>query len=114
MNDQLHCGHICAAAFLTFSGQLRTTSAEDFHKREREGGGGEREREGRERERERERGRERGGTGGQGGKKRERERERGGGGETIMSAEDNALNTTFRDLGLSKQRRKTENIEISM
>ena len=31
-----------------------------------------------------------------------------------MSAEDNALNTTFRDLGLSKQRRKTENIEISM
>ena len=59
MNDQLHCGHICAAAFLTFSGQLRTTSAEDFHKRERE------------------RERERGGTGGQGGKKRERE----GGGE---------------------------------
>ena len=100
MNDQLHCGHICAAAFLTFSGQLRTTSAEDFHKRERE----------------RERERERGGTGGQGGKKRERERERerGGGRETIMSAEDNALNTTFRDLGLSKQRRKTENIEISM
>ena len=97
MNDQLHCGHICAAAFLTFSGQLRTTSAEDFHKRERE--------------------REREGTGGQGGKKRERERERergGGGRETIMSAEDNALNTTFRDLGLSKQRRKTENIEISM
>ena len=66
MNDQLHCGHICAAAFLTFSGQLRTTSAEDFHKRERE----------------RERERERGGTGGQGGKKRERERERErGGGE---------------------------------
>ena len=51
------------AAFLAFGGQLRTTSAEDFHKRER--GGGEREREGRERERER--GRERG----------ERERERG-------------------------------------
>ena len=52
MNDQLHCGHICAAAFLAFSGQLRTTSAEDFHKRgggvgregER-GTGGERERE---------------------------------------------------------------------
>ena len=49
------------AAFLAFGGQLRTTSAEDFHKRER--GGGERgrergEREG-ERERERERGRER-------------------------------------------------------
>ena len=67
-------------------------------------------------EREGERERERGGTGGQGGKKRERERERerGGGRETIMSAEDNALNTTFRDLGLSKQRRKTENIEISM
>ena len=62
MNDQLHCGHICAAAFLTFSGQLRTTSAEDFHKRERE--------------------REREGTGGLGGKKRERERERErGGGE---------------------------------
>ena len=31
-----------------------------------------------------------------------------------MSAEDNALNTTFRELGLSKQRRKTEKIEISM
>ena len=45
------------------------------------------------------------GTGG-----RERERER----ESIMSAEDNALNTTFRELGLSKQRRKTEKIEISM
>ena len=44
------------------------------------------------------------GTGG------ERERER----ESIMSAEDNALNTTFRELGLSKQRRKTEKIEISM
>ena len=63
MNDQLHCGHICTAAFLVFSGQLRTTSGEDFHKR---GGGGGREREGgtgggRERE---------GGTGG------ERERER--------------------------------------
>ena len=39
MNDQLHCGHICAAAFLAFSGQLRTTSAEDFHKRGGEGGG---------------------------------------------------------------------------
>ena len=54
MNDQLHCGHICAAAFLAFSGQLRTTSAEDFHKR---GGGGvgrdgERGTGGRERERE--------------------------------------------------------------
>ena len=36
MNDQLPCGHICAAAFLAFSGQQRTTSAEDFHK----GGGG--------------------------------------------------------------------------
>ena len=61
MNDQLHCGHICAAAFLAFGGQLRTTSAEDFHKRERGGERGERERErGRERgERERERGRER-------------------------------------------------------
>ena len=62
MNDQLHCGHICTAAFLTFSGQLRTTSAEDFHKRERE------------RERER----------GDRGAKREREKERereGGGGE---------------------------------
>ena len=86
MNDQLHCGHICAAAFLAFSGQLRTTSAEDFHKRG--GGGGKRGREGN-----------RGG-----------ERER----ESIMSAEDNALNTTFRELGLSKQRRKTEKIEISM
>ena len=37
MNDQLHCGHICAAVFLVFSGQLRTTSAEDFHKRRGEG-----------------------------------------------------------------------------
>ena len=46
------------AAFLAFGGQLRTTSAEDFHKRER-GGGGERGRERGERERERERGRER-------------------------------------------------------
>ena len=54
-----------------------------------------------ERERERERESERGG---------EREGERG----TIMSAEDNALNTTFRELGLSKQRRKTEKIKISM
>ena len=76
MNDQLHCGHICAAAFLTFSGQLRTTSAEDFHKRERggeRGTGVERGRDtgiGGEREGERERG----GTGGQGGKKREREK----------------------------------------
>ena len=53
MNDQLHCGHICAAAFLAFSGQLRTTSAEDFHKG---GGGGKRRREGnRGREREKER-----------------------------------------------------------
>ena len=47
-----------------------------------------------------------------------REGERGTGGERererIMSAEDNALNTTFRELGLSKQRRKTEKIEISM
>ena len=83
MNDQLHCGHICAAVFLVFSGQLRTTSAEDFHKR----------RGGREGER---------GTGG--------ERER----ESTMSAEDNALNKTFRELGLSKQRGKTEKIEISM
>ena len=38
------------------------------------------------------------------------ERER----ETITSAEDDALNTTFRELGLSKQRLKTEKIEISM
>ena len=50
MNKQLRCEHICAAAFLAFSGQLRTTGAEDFHKRERggergTGGGGERERE---------------------------------------------------------------------
>ena len=45
MNKQLRCEHICAAAFLAFSGQLRTTGAEDFHKRER-GGGGERGREG--------------------------------------------------------------------
>ena len=67
MNKQLRCEHICAAAFLAFSGQLRTTGAEDFHKRER---GGER---GRGREREGERG-ERGG----------RERET----ETIMSAEE--------------------------
>ena len=85
MNDQLHCGHICAAAFLAFSGQLRTTSAEDFHMRGGVGREGER------------------GTGG---------RERGR--ESRMSAEDNALNTTFRELGLSKQRRKTEKIEISM
>ena len=42
MNEQLRCEHICAAAFLAFSGQLRTTGAEDFHKRER-GGEGERE-----------------------------------------------------------------------
>ena len=84
MNDQLHCGHICAAAFLVFSGQLRTTSAEDFHKR----------RGGRERKR-----------GTRGG-----ERKR----ESTMSAEDNALNKTFRELGLSKQRGKTEKIEISM
>ena len=46
MNKQLRCEHICAAAFLAFSGQLRTTGAEDFHKRERGG-----ERKGRERER---------------------------------------------------------------
>ena len=89
MNDQLHCGHICTAAFLTFSGQLRTTSAEDFHKRKRRGWG------------ERGTGRDR---------ERERERER----ESIMSVEDNALNTTFRELGLSELRRKTEIIEISM
>ena len=63
------------AAFLAFGGQLRKTSAEDFHKRERE-----------------------------------RERER----EIIIFSEDNALNTTFRELGLSKQRRKTEKVEISM
>ena len=51
MNKQLRCEHICAAAFLAFSGQLRTTGAEDFHKRERGGesgtgggGGGESER----------------------------------------------------------------------
>ena len=55
------------AAFLAFGGQLRTTSAEDFHKRERGGERGERERE-REREREGERG--------------EREREREGERET--------------------------------
>ena len=61
MNKQLRCEHICAAAFLAFSGQLRTTGAEDFHKREREG----------------ERGGERGTGGG-------RERET----ETIMSAEE--------------------------
>ena len=41
MNKQLRCEHICAAAFLAFSGQLRTTGAEDFHKREREGERGE-------------------------------------------------------------------------
>ena len=65
MNKQLRCEHICAAAFLAFSGQLRTTGAEDFHKREREGERGE------------ERGRE-----GNGGRGRERET------ETIMSAEE--------------------------
>ena len=53
------------AAFLAFGGQLRTTSAEDFHKRER--GGREGERGEREREIERERERE--------GRERERERE---------------------------------------
>ena len=42
MNKQLRCEHICAAAFLAFSGQLRTTGTEDFLKRER-GGEGERE-----------------------------------------------------------------------
>ena len=41
MNKQLRCEHICAAAFLAFSGQLRTTGAEDFHKRERGGERGE-------------------------------------------------------------------------
>ena len=41
MNKQLRCEHICAAAFLAFSGQLRTTGAEDFNKREREGERGE-------------------------------------------------------------------------
>ena len=53
---------------------------------------------------------------GEGGGKRGREGNRGGEREreSIMSAEDNALNTTFRELGLSKQRRKTEKIEISM
>ena len=61
MNKQLRCEHICAAAFLAFSGQLRTTGAEDFHKRERRG------------ER---------GTGGGGGGGGERET------ETIMSAEE--------------------------
>ena len=85
MNDQLHCGHICAALFLVFSGQLRTTSAEDFQKR---------------------RGGKRGREGNRGGGVRKR--------ESTMSAEDNALNKTSRELGLSKQRGKTEKIEISM
>ena len=80
MNDQLHCGHICAAAFLTFSGQLRTTSAEDFHKRERGGERGTGVERGRDTgtggERERERGDR--GTGGQKERERKRERERGG------------------------------------
>ena len=57
---------------------------------------------------------ERGGGGKRGregnGEERETERER----ESMMLAEDNALNTTFRELDLSKQRRKTEKIEISM
>ena len=66
MNKQLRCEHICAAAFLAFSGQLRTTGAEDFHKRER---GGERGREGK-----------RGERGGREGRERET--------ETIMSAEE--------------------------
>ena len=109
MNDQLHCGHICTAAFLAFSGQLRTTSAEDKRKRR----GWVERGTGRDRERERERERERGGEGEQG--ERERgEREREGERERIMSAEDNALNTTFRELSLSELRRKTEIIEISM
>lgn len=37
-----------------------------------------------------------------------------GGQLRTTSSEDNALNTTFRELGLSKQRRKTEKVEISM
>ena len=51
-----------------------------------------------------------GGVGREGERGTGRERER----ESIMSAEDYALNTTFRELGLSKQRGKTEKIEISM
>ena len=61
MNKQLRCEHICAATFLAFSGQLRTTGAEDFHKRER-GREGER---GGERGREGKRGEERGTGGGE-------------------------------------------------
>ena len=68
MNKQLRCEHICAAAFLAFSGQLRTTGAEDFHKRERGG----------------ERGRGREGKRGERGGREGRERET----ETIMSAEE--------------------------
>ena len=45
---------------------------------------------------------------------RERQRERETERESMMLAEDNALNTTFWELGLSKQRGKTEKIEISM
>ena len=118
INDQLHCGHICAATFLAFSGQLRTTGAEDFYKRERggeRGGQGRGEREGerererereteRERDRERERQRERE-TERERDRERERQRDRERERESIMSAEDNGLNTTFRKLGLSKQRR---------
>ena len=76
MNDQLHCGHICTAAFLAFSGQLRTTSAEDKRKRRgwvERGTGRDRER-----DRERERERERGGGGGTGGEREGRKGERGG------------------------------------
>ena len=53
----------------------------------------------------------------EGGGEREKEGNKGGGErkrESTMSAEDNALNKTFRELGLSKQRGKTEKIEISM
>ena len=53
----------------------------------------------------------------EGGRGREGERGTGGGvrkRESTMSAEDNALNKTFRELGLSKQRGKTEKIEILM
>ena len=56
----------------------------------------------------REGGAKRGREGNRGGREKERKR------ESTMSAEDNALNKTFRELGLSKQRGKTEKIEISM
>ena len=101
MNKQLRCEHIGAAAFLAFSGQLRTTGAEDFHERERGG--------------ERGRGRE-GKRGERGGGERARERARDWDHNVSrrMSAEDNASNTTFRELVLSTESENWENWNIDV